>query len=413
MGMAITSLSYYNAFMKDDCQMIVHNAGAIWGHTGADAIAIKAGEICDVGFAEALREKWQAADEMDAQGLLISPGFVDAHTHPAFATGRAEEFDWRAEGADYLEIAERGGGILSSVAHVRDASLEHMISICTLNFKRMLKHGTTTCEAKSGYGLSLDSELKSLEAIKQGGERAGITVIPTFLGAHMIPLEHRDNPQVYVDLLCDEILPAVKEQGIAQIADIFIEEGAFNIDQARQYCQAAVDLGFELRVHADQFNNLGGVELACEFGAQSVDHLEALSDAGLECLAMSDKTFAGFLPTVPHFLGQKIDAPARKMIKAGVKYFVATDFNPGSSYTPSLVEAAHFARVRLCMSAQEAIHGVTAGAADSLGLGDSKGRIKVGHDADLLFLNLPDFFHFGYAFGENPVVKVLLGAKLD
>jgi imidazolonepropionase len=359
-----------------------------------------------------LREKWQAETELDAEGLLITPGFVDAHTHPAFATGRAEEFDWRAEGADYLEIAKRGGGILSSVAHVRDASLDHMIAICTSNFKRMLKHGTTTCEAKSGYGLSVESELKSLEAIKQGGERAGITVVPTFLGAHMIPLEYRDDPQKYVDLLCEEMLPAVKEQGIARAADIFIEDGAFDLEQARQYCQAAVNLGFELRVHADQFNNLGGVELACEFGAQSVDHLEALSDAGLECLAMSEKTCAGLLPTVPHFLRQKTDAPARKMIKAGVKYFVATDFNPGSSYTPSLIEAAHFARVRLCLSAQEAIHGVTAGAADSLGLGESKGRIKVGHDADLLLLNLPDFFHFGYAFGENPVVKVLLGDKI-
>ena len=411
--MANTSLSYYNVTMNDNCQMIVYNAGAIWGHSGAEALAINGGKICEVGFVDVLREKWQAETEIDAQGLLISPGFVDAHTHPAFATGRAEEFDWRAEGADYLEIAKRGGGILSSVAHVRDASLDHMISICTLNFKRMLKHGTTTCEAKSGYGLSIESELKSLEAIKIGGERAGITVVPTFLGAHMIPLEHRDNPQAYVDLLCDEMLPAIKEQGIAQTADIFIEDGAFDIAQARQYCEAAVALGFELRVHADQFNNLGGVELACEFGAQSVDHLEALSDAGLECLAMSDKTFAGLLPTVPHFLRQKIDAPARKMIKAGVKYFIGTDFNPGSSYTPSLAEAAHFARVRLCLSAQEAMHGVTAGAADSLGLGESKGRIKVGHDADLVFLNLPDFFHFGYAFGENPVVKVVLGDKLQ
>lgn len=411
--MAITPLSYYNVAMKDNCQMIVHNVGAIWGHTGADALAINNGKFCDVGFHEVLSDKWQAATEIDAQGLLLAPGLVDAHTHPAFATGRAEEFDWRAAGADYLEIAKRGGGILSSVAHVRDASLEHMTAVCALNFRRMLKHGTTTCEAKSGYGLSIEAELKSLEAIKQGGAQAGINVIPTFLGAHMIPLEHRDNPQAYVDLLCSEMLPAVKQQGIAHTADIFIEDGAFNIVQARQYCAAATSLGFELRIHADQFNNLGGVELAVEFGAQSVDHLEVLSDAGLEALALSEKTFAGFLPTVPHFLRQKVDAPARKMIKAGVKYFVATDFNPGSSYTPSLVEAAHFARVRLCLSAQEAIHGITAGAADSLGIGQHKGRIKIGHDADLVFLNLPDFFHLGYAFGENPVVKVFLAHSLE
>ncbi|MDP6964005.1 MAG: imidazolonepropionase [Planctomycetota bacterium] len=398
--------------MGNKCQMIVGNAGAVWGHQYADSVVIADGKIVAIGLHQELKAQWHPDQDIDAQGLLLAPGFVDGHTHPAFATGRAEEFDWRAEGADYLEIAKRGGGILSSVAHVRDASLEHMAAVCTLNFKRMLKHGTTTCEAKSGYGLDLESELKSLEAIRIGAERSSITVVPTFLGAHMIPLEHRDNPQDYVDKLCTEILPAVKQQGIAQAADIFIEEGAFNIEQARQYCEAAVDNGFKLRIHADQFNNLGGVELACEFGAQSVDHLEVLSDSGLECLAMSGKTHAGLLPTVPHFLRQKADAPARKIIKAGIQYFVGTDFNPGSSYTPSLPEAAHFARIRLRMSANEAMHGVTSGAAASLGLGDSKGKIEIGFDADLVFLNLPDFFHFGYSFGENPVAKVLLGSNL-
>lgn len=393
------------------CQIIIYNAGAIWGHTGADSLAIKNKKICDIGIFEALSEKWQADESIDVQGLLLAPGFVDAHTHPAFATGRAEEFDWRAAGESYLEIAEKGGGILSSVEHVRRASLEHMTAITSLNFGRMLRHGTTTCEAKSGYGLTTKDELKSLQAIKDGADRVGLTVVPTFLGAHMVPNEYKGDPQKYVDLLCEEMLPAVKEQGIAHTADIFIEKGAFTVEQARQYIQTAKDLNFALRIHADQFHNIGGVELAVEFGAQSVDHLEALSDSGLESLAMSN-TFAGLLPTVPHFLRQDADAPARKLIQANVPYFVATDFNPGSSYTPSLIEAAHFARIRLCLSAQEAIHGVTAGAADSLGLGESKGRIKIGHDADIVVLNLPDFFHFGYAFGENPVRKVILSKNL-
>jgi imidazolonepropionase len=208
-----------------------------------------------------------------------------------------------------------------------------------------------------------------------------------------------------MDLLCEEMLPRVADEGLARAADIFIEEGAFNLQQARRYLERAKELGFALRVHADQFNELGGVQLAVELGAECVDHLEALTDAGLEALALGEKkTFAGLLPAVPHFLRQSIDAPARKLLDAGVPYFVATDFNPGSCYTPSLAEAAHFARVRLCLTASEALYGVTAGAADSLGIGDRRGRIAPGYEGDFLMLDLPDIHHFGYAFGECPVM---------
>jgi imidazolonepropionase len=310
-----------------------------------------------------------------------------------------------------MEIAAAGGGILSSVRSVRAASEAELTAAVARNFRRMLRHGTTTCEAKSGYGLSLADERKSLRAIRAAAAQTGMTALPTFLGAHAVPEEFHGRAEKYLDLLCQEALPAMREEHLARAADVYIEDGAFSVAQARRYLERARDLGFALRVHADQFSTLGGVELAVELAAESVDHLEVLSDAGLEALALSRKTWAGLLPVVPHFLGQKTDAPARKLIKAGVPWFVATDFNPGSAFTPSLPEAAHFARRRLGLTAEEALFGVTAAAADSLGLGGRKGRLTPGADADLLILDLPDVAHFGYALGENPVRAVMQGGR--
>lgn len=377
----------------------------------ADSLALAGGKVLAVGPAAALRRRFRPLEELDAAGALLAPGFVDAHTHPAFAATRAAEFELKCQGRTYLEIAAAGGGIRASVQSLRAASERELTSVVTKNFRRMLRHGTTTCEAKSGYGLSLRDELKSLRAIRAAAAAAGMEALPTFLGAHAVPEEFHGRADAYVELLCAEALPAVKQAGLARAADVYVEEGAFTLAQARRYLERAKELGFALRVHADQFSALGAVELAVELGAESVDHLEFLSDAGLESLALSRKTFAGFLPTVPHFLGQKADAPARKLIKAGVPWFIATDFNPGSSYTPSLVEAAHFARRRLGLSAEEAFHGVTAGAADSLGLGARKGRLAPGFDADFLLLDLPDLAHFGYALGENPVRAVFKAGK--
>lgn len=406
------------AMVLQSCQLLVHGANSVvtWDEgvaADADAVAIDAGKVVAVGKQADLRKEWQPATELDAGGGLVVPGLIDAHVHPVFAVGRAEEFDWRAQGVEYLEIAKRGGGILSSVRNVRAASTEDLLGTVRGHLRRMRRHGTTACEGKSGYGLSLEAELKSLEVLQAAADAEGMPLYATFLGAHMVPEEHRDNPEKYLDLLCAEMLPAVKEQGIARAADIFIEEGAFDLEQARRYCTRAKELGFALRIHADQFHELGGTQLAVEMEAECVDHLEALSDAGLEALAMSGKTFAGLLPTVPHFLRQKIDAPARKLLNAGVPYFVATDFNPGSSYTPSLPEAAHFARIRLNLTAEEALFGMTLGAAHSLGVAEHKGHLGVGADADLVVLDLPDLFHFGYAFGENPVVATVVGGVVQ
>ncbi len=366
------------------------------------AVAVLDGKVSALGPEPELRSQWQGKEVVDCGGGLLVPGLVDAHTHPAFAAERAEEFDWRAQGLSYLEIAERGGGILSSVRAVRQASEVELTAKVISHFQRMQAHGTVACEAKSGYGLSLEDELKSLRAIRAASTATGMEVFPTFLGAHMVPEEYANQKDQYVELLCQEVLPAVWEQGLARAADVFIEEHAFSLLRAERYLNSARDLGFALRVHSDQFVNVGGTELAVSLGAECVDHLETLSDAGLDALVTSGKTCAGLLPAVPHYLRQDADAPAQKLLKAGVPWFVATDFNPGSCYTASLPEAAHFARIRLKMTALEALAGMTLHAAQSLGAGDRLGRFAPGYEARFTVLDLPDLCHFGYGFGENP-----------
>ncbi|MCH2102015.1 MAG: imidazolonepropionase [Planctomycetes bacterium] len=398
--------------IKQSCELLLHSTAGILGTVeGADALAISDGKVLSAGLGSTLRAQYRAIEEVDGKGLLGLPGFVDGHTHPAFAVGRAQEFDWRAEGLEYLEIAARGGGIHSSVRAVREASEEQLTAQVAAHFRRMQRHGTTACEAKSGYGLSLEDESKSLRAIHAAADATGMRVRATCLAAHMVPQEFQEDPSYYLEILCNEILPSICQQGLAEAVDVFIERGAFDLEAGRRYLEAAQELGLGLRVHADQFHSFGAVELAVELSAESVDHLEVLSDSGLEALALSRKTHAGLLPAVPHFLRQQANAPARRLLAAGVPYFIATDFNPGSCYTPSLPEVAHFARIRLNLSAAEALHGVTHGAATSLGWGEQKGRLDPGFDADFVLCELPDEAHFGYGFGENPVRRVFVGGK--
>ena len=395
------------------CDLLVHGAGVLFSGEQVlegDGVALGDGKVLETGPSSGLRERWAPASELDAEGGVVAPGFVDAHVHPAFAEGRAGEFALRSRGADYQEIAAAGGGILSSVRAVRGLSEEELALKVTGHFRRMRRHGTTSCEAKSGYGLTVEDELKSLRAIAAAAESTGMEVFPTFLGAHAVPEEHRDDPDRWVDALCDEGLPAAAESGLARAADVFIEGIAFDLDRSRRYLEKAKELGLALRVHADQFEILGGVELAVELGAESVDHLEVLGDGGLEALALGT-TFAGLLPAVAHFLGQETDAPARRLLAAGVRCFIATDFNPGSCPCPSLPEVAHFARRRLGLTAEETLTAITSTAADSLGAGDRKGRLVPGHDADLVVLDLPDLDHFGYFLGENPVRAVVVAGR--
>lgn len=366
------------------------------------AVAVDQGRIVAVGTTAEVEAAWKATERLDCSGRTVVPGFVDAHTHPAFAATRAEEFEWRSEGLDYVEIAERGGGILSSVEAVRAASEEELTAAVGAHLDRMWAHGTMTAECKSGYGLSTEDELKSLRAIHAAAAKSPVEVVTTFLGAHEVPTEFRHSPTQYLDLLCEEMLPAIAESGLARAADIFCEAHVFDLASTRRYCERARELGFALRVHADQLAPLGGAQLAAELGAESADHLERIDEAGIAAIAEAG-TYAGLLPAVPHYLRQAHDAPARALIDAGCRWFVATDFNPGSCYTASIPEALHFARIRLRLSALEALAGATCYAADSLALGARKGRIAVGLDADLLVLDLPDLLHLGYGLGENPV----------
>ena len=376
------------------------------------AVAVQGGKIAAAGPVASLRPRWRAAIELDAAGGLLIPAFVDAHTHPAFVGDRAAEFEWRSQGQSYLQIAAQGGGIRASVRALRAASEEQLTDAVAAHFRRLQRHGTASCEAKSGYGLSTADELKSLRAIRAAAQRTGMQVFPTFLGAHVVPEEYERQPDRYLDLLCAEMLPAVAEAGLARAADVYIESHAFDRRRARRYLERARELGFALRVHAEQFENLGGAALAAELGAECADHLEALDEAGVAALAASGRTYAGLLPCAPHFLRQAADAPARRLIAAGVPYFVATDFNPGSSYTPSMPEAIHFARIRLRLSAREALAGATCHAAASLGAGRRKGAIAAGYDADLAVLDLPSIEHLGYGFGENPVRHLVAGGQL-
>lgn len=383
-----------------------------WPVFSRGAVAVTDGVVVAVDTETELRRRFAPRTGVDLQNRLLAPGFVDAHTHPVFATGRAEEFDWRAAGMGYVEIAERGGGILSSVRAVRAASEEDLVAKVSDHFRRMLRHGTTTCEAKSGYALTTRDEIKSLRVIREAAAVTGMEVFPTFLGAHMVPAEYRERPDDYLSLLCEESLPAVREADLARSADIYIEAHAFNLQRARRYLERARELGFRLRVHAEQFEDLGGARLATELEAECADHLEALNAEDLNYMAASGKTFAGLLPAVPHFLRQKIDAPGQAILKARIPYFIATDFNPGTCYTVSIPEALHFARVRLNFSALDALAGCTWLAAASLGVGHRKGRIAPGYDADFVVLDLPDVYHLGYGFGENPVHSVYVQGRL-
>jgi len=365
------------------------------------AVVVDSGVITAIGGIEEITAAYSPEKTIDLGGQLLVPGLIDAHTHPAFVVGRAEEFDWRAAGISYVEIAKRGGGILSSVAAVRAASEEQLTQKVVEHFQRMQACGTVACEAKSGYGLTVADELKSLRAIAAAAAHTKMEVFPTFLGAHMIPQEHKEQPDRWLEILCEEGLPAAKDSGLARAADVFVESHALNLERSSRYLVRAKELGFALRIHADQFEALGAVDLGVELEAESVDHLEALNDTGLASLATSQSTFAGLLPAVPHFLRQNADAPAGKLLRAGVPWFVATDFNPGSCYSLSLLEAAHFARVRLCMSAQQVLAGMTTNAAYSLGAGDYLGRIAPNYKAKFTALAISDIYHFGYSFGEN------------
>jgi len=342
----------------------------------------------------------------DCQNRLITPGFVDSHTHPVFLNGREDEFGLRLQGASYQEIAEKGGGINTSIQGVRNATVEELVDAVTKRMDRFLKLGTTTIEAKSGYGLDVESELKSLEALDIVNKKHPIDIMPTFLGAHSIPPEYKSSPDGYIDLLCNEMIPLVGEQGIAKYCDVFCENGYFSVIQSKRILETAKSFGLIPRLHADEFEDSGAAELAAELGAVSADHLMAVSDEGIAKMAEANIT-ATLLPGTTFFLGSTNYAPVKKLIDAGVKIALATDYNPGSCHIQSMPFIISLACIYLGMSVEEALLAATYNSAKILQLEKEVGSIEVGKKADLIIWDFEKLIEIPYNVTNVPIVKVI------
>ncbi|MCK4903233.1 MAG: imidazolonepropionase [Candidatus Marinimicrobia bacterium] len=346
----------------------------------------------------------------DCKNKLITPGFVDPHTHPVFHRGREEEFSLRLQGATYQEIAAKGGGINSSINGVRNSSTDELVQAVMPRMDRFLKLGTTTIEAKSGYGLNVESELKSLEVLDLVNKNHAIDIIPTFLGAHAIPPEYKNNHDDYIDLICNDMIPAVAKQGIAKYCDVFCENGYFNVNQARRILTTAKNHDLISRLHADEFEDSGAAELAAELGAVSADHLMAVSDIGIKKLADGNVS-ATLLPGTTFFLGSTNYAPIKKLINAGVTIALATDYNPGSCHIQSMPFILSLACIYLGMSVEDALMATTYNSASTLNLENETGSIEVGKKADLIIWDLEKLIEIPYNVTDVPIMKVMKRGK--
>jgi imidazolonepropionase len=370
--------------------------------------AFSRGKIAWVGTQRAYRRLGRAEREIDAGGRVVMPGFVDPHTHAVFAGSREEEWAEKLRGVPYLKILQRGGGILGTVGATRKASLKLLTERAERFLQKMLSCGTTTVEIKSGYGLDLPNELKILKVIEALAKRLPLDIVPTFLGAHAIPKEYAGRPEAYVDRVI-EMLPKVRSR--ARFCDVFCEEGAFNADQSRRVLEAAKRAGLGIKLHAGEFSDQGGVRLAAEFKAVSVDHLDHIRPEEMKLLAESG-TIGVLLPGVSHFLRAKHLPPARALVEAGVPIALATDFNPGSSPCLSMQEIIHLAVHDFGLTAAEAISAATINAAHAVGFGAQVGSLEVGKQADLLILDLEHYEQLPYFFGVNHIERVLKKGKL-
>jgi imidazolonepropionase len=369
------------------------------------AVLCLGGKIVSAGTTrDALRDPWlkknrKKITEIDCGGRVVLPGFVDSHTHPVFAHPRLVDFEKRISGANYEEIAEAGGGIRSSIDGVRKAGKSVLTKKVSAVLGEMARHGTTTVEAKSGYGLNLESELKSLEAIRAAAREWPGTVVPTLLGAHVVPAEYRGRPREYVDLVCHEMIPAVAKRKLAQFVDVFCDRGAFSAEETGQIFTAAEEHGLAVRAHLGQLSEtrLGPL---LQYHPASLDHMDYANDADLAALAQSD-TVATFVPGANYFLGLSRYPDARRLIASGVAVALATDYNPGSSPTLSMPMAMSLACTHMKMSPAEAIAAATINGAWALRLADRKGSVEAGKDADLAVFDVGDYREIPYWFGAN------------
>lgn len=382
---------------------------------GNAAVVIEDGKFVGVGKSGEILREYSSENVIDAEGKVVCPGFVDPHTHIVFAGDRLDEFELKIKGADYLEILESGGGIISTVRKTREASFDDLVEESRKRLDKMLACGTTTAEIKTGYGLDTETELMMLRVIEELDKTHPVDIVPTFLAAHAVPPEYKENSDGYVDLVCGEMLPEAwdwyvrshfRPKGTPFFADVFCEKNAFNFDQTERILRTAKALWFGLKAHVDEFTNLGGSRLAIEMGAVSIDHLDAISDEEIEMLAESD-TVGIITPTVNFNFGSSHFADARKLIDAGCGVALSTDYNPGSAPCPSQQMAMAIACRYQKLLPSEALNAVTINAAFGTGLGETQGSIEVGKKADLAILDCFDYRLIANEFGGTLVSRVI------
>jgi imidazolonepropionase len=367
------------------------------------AVVITGDRVAAVGPEAELRRSYPDAEEIDCGRGVLTPGLVDSHTHAIFGRARADEQEMRALGLDYMQIAARGGGIHSSVRDLRARDEDELTQLARGRLQRLASYGITTVEVKSGYGLTLDDELKALRVIARLARELPMRIVPTFLGAHEIPLEHRSSAaarQAYIDALVHEMIPLVAREGLARFADVFCETGVYTVAESRRILLAAREHNLLLKLHADELTSCGGAELAAELGATSADHLGAISEAGIRALAATS-TIATLLPGTMLFLGKQTRAPARQLIEAGVPVALATDFNPGTSPTPNLPLILTLGLSQLRLTVSECIFAATVNGAAAVGLAGSVGQLSPGFSADLALFEIDDVGELPYWYGDR------------
>ena len=382
-----------------------HEAAQDLGIIEDGAVYSEGARLVDVGTTDEVLARHPRADlRIEAAGKVVAPGFVDPHTHPVFAGSREHEVEWKSQGLSYSEIAARGGGILHTVRATRESSEGDLARDATKRLRSMAASGTTTVEAKSGYGLRTDDELKILRAIAAAGHAAEIDVVPTFLGAHAVPPEFQTRPEAYVNLVREEMLPAIAANRLADFCDAFVDRGYFSANQAREILKRGADLGLRPKVHADELSDAGGAALAAELEAASADHLIHTSTDGIEAMARS-RTIAILLPAAS--LASRLPfADGRRLLAAGVAVAIGTDFNP-NCWCDSMPLAIALACHHNGLTPAEAITAATVNAAHAIGRGDQVGVLEPGRVADLVVLDMPSWRHLGYRFGGNAVETVV------
>ena len=374
------------------------------------AVAVGGGKILDVGSNERIRESYRAKERIDASGCIVTPGLVDPHTHLVFAGSRHLEFGLRMRGATYHEILEAAGGIHATVQSTRDASLDVLVDLARPRLENLLRFGVTTAEVKSGYGLDRETELKMLQAIRILDRKQPVRLVATYLGAHVVPLEYRDKRDTYLDIIILEMIPEVARQGLADAVDVFLDEGAFTKDEARAVLLAAKENGLKLKIHAGQFTDQGGPELIAELGGLSADHLEVISDKGIEAMAEAG-VVANLLPGAAFSLRDHFPS-GRRLVDGGVEVALATDDNPGTSRTENLPLMAAMGVTQMGLTVAEAWRGITTSAAKALGMQGEVGAIIPGMRGDLAIFSVPDFRAFVYHFGHNHTEAVIADGQI-